>query len=56
VPVSFLRRATWPRKKRKELSQGRRTRDITSRTPSSRKRTFSARTTGDVTRNSLSNF
>lgn len=53
-PVVFLSRAAWPRKKRWELSQGRSTREMTSRTPSSRKRRLSPRTTGELTRNILS--
>lgn len=53
TPLVFFNRATCPKKKRKELSQGRRTRDMTSRTPSSRNRRLSPRTMGELTRNIL---
>lgn len=53
TPVVFLNNATWPKKKRKEFSHGRRTFDTTSRTPSSRKRRFSPRTMGELTKNIL---
>lgn len=52
-PVVFLNKVTWPRKNRKELSHGRSTREITSRTPSSRNRRLSPLTMGEFTRNIL---
>ena len=53
MPVSRSKSATWPRKKRKELTQGKSTRAITSFTPSSRNLRFSARTIGELTKNIL---